>query len=57
MSLSNIGNLMYLYMDEIDPGEGTDAPEFLIKASVKILLEADGRNWVPVIVREVGTDQ
>ena len=57
MSLSNVGNLMHLYMDEIDPGKGTDASEFLVKASAKVLLEADGRNWVPVIVKSVDEDQ
>lgn len=57
MSLSNVGNLMYLYMDEINPGKGTDSPEFLIKASAKVLMEAGGRNWVPVIVKEIGENQ
>ncbi|MCP6762182.1 MAG: Rho termination factor N-terminal domain-containing protein [Fischerella sp. CENA71] len=57
MSLSNVGNLMCLYMHEVNPGKGTDAPEFLIKAAAKALLESDGRNWVPVIVKEITEDQ
>jgi len=44
-------------MDEIKPGEGTDAPEFLITATAKKLNELGGRNWVPVIVKEIGEDQ
>lgn len=56
-NLSDIGNLMHLYMDEIKPGEGTDAPEFLITATAKKLNELGGRNWVPVIVKEIGEDQ
>ncbi len=52
-SLSNIGNLMHLYMYKIEPGNGTDAPEFLISATAKALNETDGRNWVPVIVKEL----
>jgi Rho termination factor, N-terminal domain len=56
-SLSNIGNLMYLYLDEIEPGEGTDAPEFLIKASAHLLNQKGGRNWIPVIVKETGEDK
>ncbi|MEJ6483611.1 Rho termination factor N-terminal domain-containing protein [Nostoc punctiforme UO1] len=56
-SLSNIGNLMHLYLDEIDPGEGTNAPEFLIKASAHLLNQKGGRNWIPVIVKETGKDK
>lgn len=56
-SLSDIGNLMHLYLDEIDPGEGTQAPEFLIKASAHLLNQKGGRNWIPVIVKETGEDQ
>lgn len=56
-SLSNIGNLMHLYLDEIDPGEGTDAPEFLITASAHLLNQKGGRNWIPVVVKETGEDQ
>lgn len=54
--LSDIGNLMYLYLDEIEPGEGTDAPEFLIKATAKTLNDLGGRNWMPLIVKETGED-
>ncbi|MCF4966983.1 Rho termination factor N-terminal domain-containing protein [Nostoc sp. CMAA1605] len=56
-SLSNIGNLMLLYLDEIDPGEGTKAPDFLIKASAHLLNQKGGRNWIPVIVKETGKDK
>ncbi|QIR36725.1 Rho termination factor [Tolypothrix sp. PCC 7910] len=56
-SLSDIGNLMHLYLDTIDPGEGTDAPEFLIKASAHLLNQKGGRNWIPVIVKETGEDK
>ena len=56
-NLSDIGNLMHLYMDEIKPREGTDAPEFLITATAKKLNELGGRNWVPLIVKEIGEDQ
>ena len=44
-------------MNEIKPGEGTDAPEFLIKATAKILNGSGSRNWVPVIVQEIGEDK
>jgi hypothetical protein len=56
-NLSDIGNLMHLYLDEIDPGEGTDAPLFLITAAANYLNQFGERNWVPVIVKEIGQDQ
>jgi hypothetical protein len=56
-SLSDIGNLMHLYLDEIDPGNGTNAPEFLITATAQLLNQKSGRNWVPVIVKETGEDR
>lgn len=56
-NLKDVGNLMHLYLDEIDPGEGTDAPEFLIKASAHLLNQKGGRNWIPVIVKETGEDR
>lgn len=56
-SLNDIGNLMYLYLDEIEPSEGTNAPAFLIKASAHLLNQKGGRNWIPVIVKEIGEDK
>ncbi|MGD1857416.1 MAG: Rho termination factor N-terminal domain-containing protein [Leptolyngbyaceae cyanobacterium] len=56
-SLSDIGNLKHLYLDEIEPGEATTAPAFLIQASAQVLNERCDRNWVPVIVKETGKDQ
>ncbi|HEY9858913.1 MAG TPA: Rho termination factor N-terminal domain-containing protein [Candidatus Obscuribacterales bacterium] len=56
-SLSDIGNLIYLYLDSIQPGEATDAPEFLINAAANLLSQRGGRNWIPIVVREIGRDQ
>jgi hypothetical protein len=55
-NLNDIGNLMHLYLDEIDPGEGSDAPGFLIKATAQLLMQRGARNWVPIIVKETGED-
>jgi hypothetical protein len=57
MSLSDVGNLMFLPIEEIEPGERIDVPEFLVKGSAKALLELGKRNWIPVIVQEVGLDR
>ena len=57
MKSSNIvGSLMYLYLDEIQPGDSTNTPEFLIRATANILKENGERNWIPVIVKETGED-
>jgi hypothetical protein len=55
--LSDVGNLMHLYLDEIDPGEGISAPEFLVKAAADLLNQNGGRNWIPVIVKETDKDR
>ncbi len=56
-NLNDIGNLMHLYMNEVKLGKRIDAPEFLIKATAKILNKSGSRNWIPVIVQEIGEDQ
>ena len=56
MSFSDIGNLMCLPFDEIEPGESTEAPAYLIQASAK-LLGSEGRNWIPLVVKEIEQDQ
>ncbi|NEQ37880.1 MAG: hypothetical protein F6K40_17080 [Okeania sp. SIO3I5] len=43
-------------MDEIELGDGKNAPEFLILSTAKVINEADGKNWVSVIVK-VGEEQ
>jgi len=56
-SSNSIGNLMHLYVDEIESKLGTTAPAFLIKASANLLAQKGGRNWIPVIVKETGEDK
>jgi len=48
---------MYLYLDEIDPGEGAEVPEYLVKAAAKLLNQRDGRNWIPVVVKETSKNR
>jgi hypothetical protein len=52
-----IGNLQYIYMDQIEIKAGTDAPEFLIQATAKLLQQAGGRNWLPVVVKIIEKDK
>lgn len=56
-SLNYIGNLMYLYLDALEPGKGTDAHDFTIKAAAQLLAQNGERNWIPIIVKEVEVDK
>ena len=54
-SSNSVGSLMYLYLDEIQPGDITNIPSFLIKATASLLKKSE-RNWIPIIVKETGED-
>lgn len=56
-SLSNVGNLMHLYLDEIEEGDPVRSSAFVIKAAANLLAETGGRNWIPVIVKEIDRDR
>ena len=49
-NLSDVGNLMYLDLEIIEPIETVDASEFLINATARELNNSNGRNWIPLIV-------
>jgi hypothetical protein len=55
-NLSDVGNLMYLDLAIIEPGEVTKASEYLINATAKELSNTNGRNWIPLVVKEVSED-
>lgn len=56
MEYTDIGTLKYLYLDEIEVINETDAENFLIEATAKLLQQTGGRNWLPVIVKELSND-
>ncbi|MGL5942691.1 MAG: Rho termination factor N-terminal domain-containing protein [Waterburya sp.] len=56
-NLSDIGNLMYLDLAIIEPGEVTKASEYLINTTARELSNTDGRNWIPLVVKEVAEDR
>ncbi|MEH1892726.1 MAG: hypothetical protein V7K92_25865 [Nostoc sp.] len=53
----NVGKLMHLKLTDIERGEKFYESEFIIKAAAETILQADGRNWIPVIVKEIGDYQ
>ncbi len=56
-NLSDVGNLMYLDLDIIEPGEIAKTSEYLITATANELSKTDGRNWIPLIVKEIAEDR
>lgn len=56
-NLSDVGNLMYLDLDIIEPGELTNIAEYLINATAQELNNTDGRNWIPLVVKEIAEDR
>ena len=56
-NLSDVGNLMYLDLEIIEPSEIVNASDFLINATAQVLGNSDGRNWIPLIVKEITEDR
>ncbi|MBD2428392.1 transcription termination factor rho family protein [Phormidium sp. FACHB-1136] len=56
MALTDVGNLMLLHFDEIEPGNPIEIHEYVIQFAAK-KLGPEGRNWIPIIVKETGPDQ
>ncbi|MEH2191901.1 MAG: Rho termination factor [Nostoc sp.] len=50
----NIGKLMHLKLTDIESGDQFSESEYIIKAAAESILQANGRNWIPVIVKEIG---
>jgi hypothetical protein len=55
-NLSDVGNLMYLDLEIIEAGDITNTSEYLINATARELSN-NGRNWIPLIVREIAEDR
>ena len=54
IDINDIGKLMHLPLADILPGDPIEVPGFVITAAAEALLKANGRNWVPVIVKQTG---
>ncbi len=54
---NNIGKLMHLRLADIEPGEQSSESEFIINAAAEAVCGASGRNWIPVIVKEIADYQ
>jgi hypothetical protein len=56
MSLSDVGNLMCIPIDEIEPGETPEIHQYVLQFTAR-QFNGNNRNWIPVIVKEIGLDQ
>ncbi|KKJ01350.1 Rho termination factor N-terminal domain-containing protein [Prochlorothrix hollandica] len=50
------GSLIQLYLEEIDIVDAVEVHEFVIASAATAIANAKGRNWVPVIVKQVGAE-
>jgi hypothetical protein len=55
--ISDVGQLLHLYVDEILPEANVCFPEFLVQSSASLLSQGNQRNWVPLIVKQVQSKQ
>ena len=55
--MTNNIQLMYLWLHEISVPEPTDAPQFLVDVVSETLKKSGGKNWIPVIVKEVSNGE
>lgn len=53
----DVGKLKYLPLDSISAEERISESEFIVTAAAEAILQTDGRNWVPIVVRENGDYQ
>lgn len=56
-SITKAIQLMYLWIHEISVPEPTNAPQFLVDVVAETLSQHGGKNWIPVIVKEVGSGE
>ncbi len=55
--LDNIGNLMYLYLEDIKSSQASNYSLFIVNSTAKLFKDGNTRNWLPLIVKETGEDQ
>ncbi len=51
-----IGTLLHLYLDEIELKEPIENHPFLINNGAKAINDANGRNWIPLIVKQINSE-
>lgn len=52
-----IGTLRYIYLDEIKLIKPIETHDFLITSVAKAINQANGRNWIPLIVKQIASEE
>jgi hypothetical protein len=53
MTMNDIGKLMHLPIADIKPGKPVHASPYVVQAAAAALQQANGHNWVPLIVKQI----
>jgi hypothetical protein len=53
ITMNDVGKLMHLPMADIKPGQTVPVSKYMLQAAATALQNANGRNWVPLIVKQV----
>jgi hypothetical protein len=56
-NFDNIGKLMHLPLASIEPAGEFSESEFLVTVAAESVVQSGGRNWVPLIVKEIADYQ
>lgn len=54
IDINDAGKLMHLPISDLEIGYSIQISSFVVSAAAEYLMKAEGHNWVPVIVRQIG---
>jgi len=52
-----IGTIREFYLDQLEYSNTINEPDFLVNAAAQVLKKYGGKNWVPIIIKDIGDDK
>jgi hypothetical protein len=52
-----IGTIREFYLDQLEYPSTINEPDFLVNAAAQVLKKYGGKNWVPIIIKNIGEDK
>ena len=52
-----IGTIREFYLDQLEYPNSINEPDFLVNAAAQVLKKYGGKNWVPIIIKDIGDDK
>jgi hypothetical protein len=49
-----IGTIREFYLDQLEYSNTINEPDFLVNAAAQVLKKYGGKNWVPIIIKNIG---